>query len=247
MITEINNLKIHYIKKGKGKNVLIIPGWGATINTYLTLINDVSKYATVYCLDMPGTGMSEEPKESFRIEDYVDLIKEFITNKKIKNIDLIGHSNGGRIIIKLLNEDNLKFKIGKVILIASAGIVRKKSKKKKIKIKIYKTIKKIFPKIAVKIGSLLGSKDYKNATPVMRKTMSNLINTDLTKCLTNIKNKTLLIWGEKDSETILEDAKLMNKLIENSELIVFSDCTHFVFIEKKNEVNKKIENFLKGD
>ena len=38
----INNLKINYIKKGEGRTVLIIPGWGAPINTYMTLINSIS-------------------------------------------------------------------------------------------------------------------------------------------------------------------------------------------------------------
>ena len=45
--TYIDNLKINYIKKGSGKTVLIIPGWGTVINTYTTLLNSISTYANV--------------------------------------------------------------------------------------------------------------------------------------------------------------------------------------------------------
>ena len=59
--TNINGLKINYIKKGKGKTVLILPGWGTVINTYKPLIESISTYANVICLDMPGFGESDEP------------------------------------------------------------------------------------------------------------------------------------------------------------------------------------------
>ena len=52
------------LKQGKGKTVLIIPGWATSIETYNPLIDSLSEYRTVYCLDMPGFGESEEPKES---------------------------------------------------------------------------------------------------------------------------------------------------------------------------------------
>ncbi len=51
--TIVNDLEINYIKKGTGKNVLIIPGWGTTIDIYNSLIESISQYACVYTLDMP--------------------------------------------------------------------------------------------------------------------------------------------------------------------------------------------------
>ena len=51
--TIVNDLEINYIKNGTGKNVLIIPGWGTTIDIYNSLIESISQYACVYTLDMP--------------------------------------------------------------------------------------------------------------------------------------------------------------------------------------------------
>lgn len=79
--TIINNLSINYIKKGNGKVVLILPGWGTTINTYMSIINSISTYSTVYCLDMPGFGESEEPNVSWNLDNYVEFVIQFLKIK----------------------------------------------------------------------------------------------------------------------------------------------------------------------
>ncbi len=256
METIIDNLKINYIKEGKGKSVLIIPGWGTTISTYMTLINEISKYACVYCLDMPGCGESEEPINSWDVDNYVDFIIEFIRKQNIKNVDLIGHSNGGKIIIKLMNRKKLNFKVNKIILMGSSGIVHKKTFMQKIKVKTFKLCKKtlelkpikaLCPNLLLKLKNSFGSEDYRNATPIMRQTLVKLINTDLKDCLKNIKEPTLLIWGELDTATPVTDGEIMEKLIPDSALIRVKNCSHYVFLENPIYVNKIIYAFLKGE
>lgn len=253
--TTVNNLKINYIKKGEGKSVLIVPGWGTTINTYNTLINSISTYANIYCLDMPGFGNSEEPKEVWNLNKYVDFISEFIESQGIKEIDLIGHSNGGRIIIRMMNRKALNFNVNKIILIGSAGIVHEKNAKQNLRLKILKIgkkilelkpLKKIFPNLIIKCQNKFGSEDYKNASPIMKKSMVELINEDLREELPNIKVPTLLLWGEKDTATPIEDAILMEKLIPNAGLVKFENCSHYVFLERVDQVNKIINTFLNG-
>lgn len=253
--TTIKNLTINYIKKGSGKTVLILPGWGTTINTYMPLINSISNYANIYCLDMPGFGNSEEPDTYWNLDNYVDFIIDFIKSQNIQDLDLIGHSNGGRIIIKLMNRIDLNFNVNKIILIGSAGIVHKKSQSKKLKIKIFKLGKKIleikpiktmFPNLLSKLQNKLGSEDYKKASPVMKKTLVNLVNEDLRELLSNIKVPTLLIWGENDTATPLQDGEIMEKLIPDSGLVKVRNCTHYVFLEQTAYVNSIISNFLNG-
>ena len=250
--TKINNLEINYIKKGSGKNVLILPGWGTTIDTYITLIQSISTYACIYCLDMPGFGKSQEPQKSWNIDDYVSFIINFIENQNIKNLDLIGHSNGGRIIIKLMNE-KLNFKVNKIVLIGSAGIVHKKTLFQKIKIKTFKICKKIlefkpinsvFPNLLENLKNHFGSTDYKNATPIMKETLVKLVNEDLKALLPNISAPTLLIWGEADTSTPICDAEIMEKLIPDAGLVRVKNCSHYVFLEQPAYVNKIIYTFL---
>ena len=74
--------------------------------------------------------------------------------------------------------------------------------------------------------------------------MINLINTDLTSILSNIKTPTLIIWGENDKITPLSDGKLMHKLIENSNFFIIKDAKHSPQFTHTNEVVKKIHEYL---
>ncbi len=94
MKTKIDDLNINYIKQGTGKEVLILPGWGTTIQTYMPLINLLSSYSTVICLDMPGCGESDEPKEAWGLDEYINFVMRFINFLNLKQFDIIGHSNG---------------------------------------------------------------------------------------------------------------------------------------------------------
>ena len=253
--TIINNLNINYIKKGNGKAVLILPGWGTTVNTYMPIINSMSTYSTVYCLDMPGFGESEEPNTSWDLDNYVTFVINFIKNQNIKAVDLIGHSNGGRIIIKLMSQKNLNFKVNKIILIGSAGIVHKKTLSQNLKIKILKFCKKILelkpikaicPNLISKFKNSFGSEDYRNASPVMKQTLVQLIDQDLRELLPNISVPTLLIWGVNDTATPISDGEIMKKLIPDAGLIKVENCSHYVFLERPAYVNKIISTFLNG-
>lgn len=253
--TVINNLNINYIKKGTGRTALILPGWGTTIDTYMPLINSMSNYSNVYCIDMPGFGNSDKLTTPWNIDNYVKFIIDFITNQNIQELDLIGHSNGGRIIIKLMNQKSLNFKVNKIILIGSAGIVHKKTLIQKTKIKICKLGKKIleskpfkfiFPNIISSLKNRIGSEDYKNANPIMKQTLVQLVNEDLRELLPNINVPTLLLWGTNDTATPVSDAEIMEKLIPDSGLVKIENCTHYVFLEQTEYVNRIISTFLTG-
>lgn len=255
--TKINDLEINYLKKGEGKAVLILPGWGTTIETYMPLINNISTYRTVYCLDMPGFGSSAEPKQAWDLDDFVSFILNFIKMLGIQELDLIGHSNGGRIIIKLMNSPSLNIKIENIILIGSAGIVHSISLVKKFKIKFFKLCKRIielkpiklvFPNLLNDLKNKFGSEDYKNASPIMKECLVKLVSEDLREYMPNIKVPTLLIWGENDTAAPILDAEIMEKLIPNSGLVKVENCSHYVFLERSNFVNNVINNFLtRGD
>ena len=204
---------------------------------------------------MPGCGDSEEPKTGWDLDKYISFIIKFIEKLNIKELDLIGHSNGGKIIIKLMSNKNLNFKVGKIILIGSAGVVHKKSFKQMLKIKLYKILKKIlqlkliqkfFPNLIINLKNHMGSEDYRNATPIMRDTLVKLVNTDVTKYLKDINRPTLLIWGEQDTATPIGDGEIMEKLIPDAGLVRIPNCSHYVFIEQAQYVNKIIYTFLNG-
>ena len=53
------------------------------------------------------------------------------------------------------------------------------------------------------------------------------------------------MWGEEDKDTPLYMAKIMEKNIKDSGLVVLKNAGHFSYIDKSSEFNLITDNFLK--
>ena len=62
--------------------------------------------------------------------------------------------------------------------------------------------------------------------------------------LKDIKNETLIIWGDQDKSYNLEQIQTLKNNIENSKLIIFKNCAHNVHLEQPDQFNHAIKNFL---
>lgn len=241
MNTVINGYNICYNKKGEGdETVVILQGWGTHLGMYDSIADILKEKYTVIQFDFPGFGGSDEPREPWNVDAYADFFCELMQELGVKKATLIGHSYGGRVIIKLAARKSIPFEIKNIVLIDSAGIMPKRSFAQKMKIKRYKVLKKIlnmklvyalFPELIDDWRSRQGSADYRNASDMMKKCMVMAVNEDLTDLLPKIKQETLLIWGDKDTATPIGDAKIMDEMIPDSGLAVIPGTGHFSFLE----------------
>ncbi len=242
-----DNININYETKGNGEVIIILHGWGRSIDDFLEISNILSNKYQVYLIDLPGFGKSDTPKDAYNLDDYVLFLKRFIEFKKINNPIIIGHSFGGRIALRYAS----LYKVNKMILISSAGIKRF-SLKVKVKIISYKLKKwyyRTFNKVSSyeKLIASSGSADYVSSNDIMKKTLSNVVAVDQRKELKEIDAEVLLMWGKKDNATPYKDALLMNKKIKNSGLVTFNSG-HFPFLEDSYSFKMVIKQYLEiGD
>lgn len=254
MQVKINNWNINYEVMGEGNPVILLHGWLANLETMKPLANNLSQNFKVYLVDIVGFGKSDLPEKPLNTDDFGDFLKQFIDELKIENPILIGHSNGGRMIINSVGRKIVKPK--KVILIDSAGIKPKRKLSYYIKIAFYKTGKfflnllpntKKIKEFKEKLYNSVGSSDYKASAAVLKETMKIILNEDQSKYLPEINVPTLLFWGSLDKDTPISDAKKMEKLIPNCGLIEYPNSTHFSYLENINNVNAVLNEFLKND
>ncbi len=229
-----------------GEYVLILPGWAAKRGLYKSVADTISSGFRVILLDMPGfTGSTPEPPESWDVDGFTDFVIEFIKTLKIERLSLIGHSFGGRVIIKLMNRPSLPFEVDKIVMIDAAGIRNKNSNTSGPKQQLFKVAKKLLSeKQQEKIKRSLGSADYRNASPVMRLCLVKAVNEDLTDMLPNIKAQTLLIWGTADTATPISDGETMEKLIKGSGLVRLEGAGHFSFLDSPVIFNRVMRSYF---
>ena len=75
MIMDIDGLSLNYIVEGNGKDILVLHGWGANINTIMPIVNILKDKFKVHALDLPGFGESSQPKEPIDSFQYADIVK----------------------------------------------------------------------------------------------------------------------------------------------------------------------------
>lgn len=235
----VMGLKVNYEVMGEGDTVLLLHGWASSLQPYRALMHQLSAKYRVIAVDLPGMGGSEEPKEPWDVDGFADFVLAFMAQFPVEKLSLVGHSYGGRIIIKLANRA-LPFAIDKIVLVDSAGIKPPASKKKSMRQRVFKLgkwflsmkpIAWLFPTALEKLRVKFGSADYAAASPMMRQCLVKAVNEDLSHLLPGIKAPTLLVWGDRDTATPISDAKQMESAIPNAGLAVIPGTGHFSFVE----------------
>lgn len=238
MLAKIKGLDINYIQYGEGQDVVLLHGWGQNIAMMQPLGNELLDYR-ITILDFPGFGQSEEPKEVFTVEDYTVVLEELLNQLSIKKPILMGHSFGGRVAI-LYASRNL---VSKLVLFGSPCI---RKSRKSIKESFLKKAKKLpgMKKVGEVLKNYIGSPDYKNASPVMRDILVQVVNQDLSEYAKKISCPTLLIWGTLDEAAPIEDARKLESLLQDGALIELEGCTHYAYLEALPRVISILRNFI---
>lgn len=238
----INNLNINYIQYGKGKDIVLLHGWGQNIEMMKPLGNSFSNEYRITILDLPGFGKSDEPKESWDIEKYSSFLELFLKELNVKKPIVIGHSFGGRLAIRYSSRNPIE----KLVLFGSPCI--RIGEELPLTVKILKKIKKIpgLNEIGEFMKKYIGSRDYKAASPIMRQTLVDVVNEDLSKYAREIEEPTLLIWGEHDTEAPVKDAKELEKLMIDAALIILPG-THYAYLENLPRVITILNSFFGGE
>lgn len=260
MKTIISGLNINYIDEGSGPLLVLLHGWGSNIDLFSGIVNFTKSSYHVVAMDMPGFGKSDEPKEPMDVDGYVDFVLEFlrILYPDEKEIMFLGHSMGGRVIIKLasgIHDGRIKagFTIPKIILTDAAGVkpVRTEAQNKRTKrYKFYKNllnktgIAKVFPGTLDRLRKKFGSADYAAASPIMRQSLVKVVNEDLVPYMPSVTMPALLIWGDKDTATPLSDGQLMEKKMPEAGLAVINGAGHYSFLENPYLYNRILGSFL---
>lgn len=225
---------MYYEEYGEGQTLIFLHGWGQNLKTFYKMKDHFEDYHCIL-IDLPGFGQSEEPK-GYSLDYYVNELRRLIDEKNLRDFVLIGHSFGGRIAIKYAS----KYCVKKIILIDSAGIIHH-NYKYFFKVMLYKVKKRLH------IQNNMGSSDYLQASPVMRRVLCSVTNESLIEAMKRINAQALLVFGEEDTITPVDDGRIMEKYIRDSGLVIIPRAGHFSYLDNPNYVYLVLDSFIVGD
>ncbi|MFC1629911.1 alpha/beta fold hydrolase [Patescibacteria group bacterium] len=250
----INNLEVNYKIAGLGPAILILHGWGGSSNSWIKVQRILAeKGYKVIVPDFPGFGKSKTPLKPWSVDDYKKWLISFIDSQNLNEFFIIAHSFGGRVAIKFT--EDCPEKVKGLILCASAGIKPKPGIKIKIIYRLSRIGNMIFsPKPLVRFKDsaknlfyiFLRNRDYIKANGTMKGTIKMVLEDDLLHHLSNIKTKTLIVWGEVDRMVPVKYAHIFNEKIKDSKLEILSNIGHSPHLEVPEKLSEIIIKFLRS-
>lgn len=233
------------------RQLLILPGWGGTVESWQNFSNLAKHDFQVICLELPCFGAEPCPKEVWGVEDYAEFV-----SKKIKDLNLIkpvilGHSFGGQVAAYLAATSPQL--ISRLIL-SGASALRPEQNFKRLAFNCLAKIGKVFFSLPLikNFGAsaqkflykLAGSPDYNSSSGIKREIFKKIIRQDLTEELKKIKTPTLVIWGTLDSYVPLSSGKTIAALIPNSRLEIIPGGKHGLHLAMPEILYSIVKKFL---
>ena len=256
MIFQLENKNIHASDSGQGidtnKDTIVFLHGSGLSHIVWSLAEQFfsSKNYNVLSIDLPGHGNSDGPCLD-SIEKIADWMEKVFDKLKLKNLILVGHSQGCLEILEY--SSRYKERLKKLVFVGGSN-----------KMPVHPDIIELAQsghsdavKLMMKWG-YEGSKKFIGGNPVEKiiqspRDISEILAVDLNAC-NNYSNgseaakvidlPSMLIFGELDKMVNLEAGKKFSNLIKNSTTHVIKGCGHMIMIEKAFEMREKILEFL---
>ena len=74
----IGGLRVRYRTMGHGAPLLLLHGWGTSLDTFRPMAEDLGRFHAVTCFDFPGHGQSDLPPGAWAVDDFVALTLELM-------------------------------------------------------------------------------------------------------------------------------------------------------------------------
>lgn len=236
-----------FIDEGEGEILLLLHGLFGALSNWDSV---VSRFSKKYRVMIPLLPIYTMPVKDAGLEALNTFVEEFVADRKISNLNIIGNSLGGHVglIFTLKNEE----KVNSLILTGSSGLFEngmggsfpKRGSYEYIQERVAYTF--YDPKTATKdlVDEVFETtKSISKALRIVAIAKSAQRN-NMADEITNIKVPTLLIWGLNDTITPPYVAHEFDRLIPNTTLRFIDKCCHAPMMERPEEFNVILEEFL---
>ena len=241
--------------EGKGFPLVLVHGFLGSSKMWKPQIDFFKNHFRIITPDLPGFGKSNKAKSHNSIQSIANLLINCLEEKKIHKFHLLGHSMGGMIVQEMAKK--VGDKISKLVCYSTGprgempgrfetvDESRENLQKNGLETMARNIAKTWFIKeenakyfdVCIETGKLTSMEAVDNSLVAFK-------NWNGVDTLKNIKNETLIIWGDRDRSYNLEQVKTLEKNIKNSKLKIFENCAHNIHLEQPDQFNKTIRDFL---
>jgi pimeloyl-ACP methyl ester carboxylesterase len=239
--------KFKYLEEGEGEPLVLLHGLFGALSNFEHLVN---YFSPNYKVIVPLLPLFELDIFHTTVSGLEKHVQKFIELKGYDNIHLLGNSLGGHVALMHVLKHPERIK--SLILTGSSGLFENGMGDSYPKRGDYEFIKRktqvtfYDPEMATKelVDEVFEITNNRLTVIKIIALAKSAIRSNLGEELNQIKQPTLLIWGNNDTITPPFVGKEFNRLILNSELYFIDKCGHAPMMEVPEEFNEILNRFL---
>ncbi|MBN1262029.1 MAG: alpha/beta hydrolase [Anaerolineae bacterium] len=248
---------VHYETFGHGKPVILLHCWLGSWSYWLSTMENLGDKFKTYALDFWGFGDSAK-HGSFSVEEYVEMVAQFMERMGLERAPVMGHSMGGTVSLSLAlahpNRVSRVAIIGSPIVGSGLDLLLKLAGNRQIARFLYK-----FPKAfayGVRLASPFYARDWRTWYQMFEKDLSSttmesfsasirdLRHTDLRPRLHELRIPAMGVYGCKDNIVDPKQGEILRKRVTNAILHYFDGSAHFPMLDETERFHRVVREFL---
>lgn len=249
---------VHYEVFGRGRPVILLHGWLGSWGLWQKTMDYLSlgNYRT-YALDFWGFGESDKRRESYAVQDFVNLVDQFMDQLGLNEAPLVGHSMGGTVSLSVA----IRYpqRVSKVVVIgspidgASLALLLKLAGMRPFAWLVYHTMWVL--KLGIRITSPLITRDQSWPDMISQDlsqvtlesflmSIASLRRTNLLPHLSSLRKPVLGMYGDRDVIVNPNQWKLVHHNIRDSQVVRFSASGHFIMLDEPDRFMQTLKQYL---
>ena len=252
-----------------GPVTILLHGIGGSVEMWQDNIESLSEQNKVYAFDMVGFGQTGKPDAAYTLSFQADFLHSFMNALEIESANLVGMSLGGGVALDF----SLRYphRMEKLVLVDSVGLGKEahilfrlptlplvgewltRPNRERMRALLeecfYDTgsVSEEMVDLFYELSTQPGAQNAYLSTLRSLGSINGLrqmVLDSILRGLNRLEAATLIIWGRQDKILPLEQAQRADKRLPNSELKIIDQCGHLPAMEKPEQFNRIVTDFL---
>jgi pimeloyl-ACP methyl ester carboxylesterase len=255
----------------EAKPLVFVHGLSGSWPNWLEQLPKFAEEHRVITLDLPGFGHSPMPRETISISGYARILDGLLDQLGVDAAAVVGNSMGGFIGAELAIA--FPQRVERLVLVSAAGLSTHAPRGSAQAVPVLRRLERVLMASAAWAASIsdttmrrarlrdvalgvvvrhparlpaaLAAEQVRGAgKPGFIGGLEAVIDYEIRDRLGKIACPTLIVWGDRDRLITVRDADVFAELIPNSRKVVFEDTGHVSMLERPEEFNAVLEDFL---
>jgi len=249
---------VHYEVYGRGRPVILLHGWLGSWGLWQETMAFLGAFYRTYALDFWGFGESGKKRESYAVDDFVDLVNQFMEQLGIARAPLVGHSMGGTVSLSVAMR--YPERVSKVVVVGSPIVgsslapLLKMSGYRPVAFLLFNMMgpfrawMKYYYSRQIcsdpRFPEMMDRDLSKTTVESFLRSIASLRRTDLRPSLGQVHIPAMGMYGDRDKIVHPMQWQPMLAGIPQSQIVRFPKAGHFSMLEEPTEFSQKLKAFL---